>query len=450
MDEGQIAGAATIAGTHRLATVIGAAGTGKTTMLKVAAAALHLQGRRLVVVAPTKKAATVAGRESGADASSLHQLLHAYGWRWHEDPAGHTEWTRLVPGETDPATGNTYTGPRDHALRAGDRVVVDEAGMLELETANTLVELVRETGTSLTAVGDPQQALPVGHSGAMELIRRASANNIELIDIHRFKDPQWGELTRELRRARGAEEREAVATRLIETGHVRQVNNTSEAQQVMVDAWLNATSARKTISLVTATHAEAQTVSEAIQTRRISDGSLRTDRTATGQAGQLLLEGDVVQTRRNDSLAGVENRQSWVIASISDESILLASATDSTQLRKVRHEYATQHLHLGYASTVYGAQGETTDRSLVGPGVDAAGLYVGLTRGRESNNIILTAPNTRAAKTALIDMLQRGTIEATIDASREAARAELRRAASPDAAAPLVVPSVAGHSTPSL
>ena len=441
LDEGQLAGASAIAGTGRLVTVIGAAGTGKTTMLKVATAALHLQGRRMIVVAPTKKAATVAGRETGADASSLHQLLHAYGWRWADDDTGRTTWTRLSVGETDPATGVTYAGPGQHVVRSQDRIVVDEAGMLDLHTANALVTLLHETGAGLAAVGDPNQALPVGHSGAMELIRRNSSSSIELVDIHRFRSPQWGEFTRELRRARGVEERDAVATHLIESGHVKLVNSTSDAQQVMVDAWVEATGARKTISLVTATHAEAQAVCEAVQTRRISDGSLRTDRTAAGQGGQLLLEGDVVQTRRNDSRAGVENRQNWVIARISDESILLAAATDSTQLRTVRHEYAAQHLHLGYASTVYGAQGETTDRSLVGPGVDAAGLYVGLTRGREDNNLILTCPSTRAAKSELIAMLQRGRVEETIDASREAARAELRRAASTHTAVPQVVPS---------
>jgi hypothetical protein len=88
-------------------------------------------------------------------------------------------------------------------------------------------------------------------------------------------------------------------------------------------------------------------------------------------------------------------------------------------------------MHLGYASTVYGAQGETTDRSIVGPGVDAAGLYVGLTRGRLSNNIILTAPTPRSAVTELIEMMQRGNIEPTIQSSRDAAREELNRAARP-------------------
>lgn len=43
---------------------------------------------------------------------------------------------------------------------------------------------------------------------------------------------------------------------------------------------------------------------------------------------------------------------------------------------------------LAYASTVHGIQGETADDSIVGSDVDAAGLYVGLTRGRHHNEAI--------------------------------------------------------------
>ncbi|MGN6128638.1 MAG: AAA family ATPase, partial [Humibacter sp.] len=380
LDGGQVKGAGVIAGSGALVTVIGAAGTGKTTMLKVAAAALKLQNRRMVVVAPTKKAATVAGREVGSDSSSLHQLLHTYGWRWSEDASGRTVWSRLTPGEIDPTTGRPFDGVPDQMLRPGDRIVVDEAGMLDLDTANALVQLARETGAIIAAVGDPKQALPVGHSGALALLRHNSADMVELLDVHRFRDPEWGRFTLELRRAETAEDRQSLATRLVKAGHVQLVNNTVAVETAMTDAWFDATNRRETISLITATHNEAQTVSEAIQTRRIQSGALTTAKVAVGQAGQTLLEGDVVQTRRNNGSSGVENRQNWILHQITNEGLVLASVNDSTQFRRVSHDYAAQHLHLGYASTVYGAQGETTDRSLVGPGVDAAGLYVGLTR----------------------------------------------------------------------
>lgn len=108
---------------------------------------------------------------------------------------------------------------------------------------------------------------------------------------------------------------------------------------------------------------------------------------------------------------------------------ILAASTDTTDLRKLSLDYAASHIHLAYATTVYGVQGETSDRALVGPGVDAAGLYVGLTRGKEFNAAVLVAPTRDSAKSQLVDMMQRHDLEETMEKSRAAALTELRRAA---------------------
>ncbi|MEO6827647.1 MAG: AAA family ATPase [Microbacteriaceae bacterium] len=168
LDDGQVEGAGAIAGAARTVAITGAAGTGKTTMLKVAVTGLRRQGRNMIIVAPTKKASAVAGRETLSDSSSLHQLLYDYGWRWATNKAGATEWTRLEVGTPDPASGSIYSGPRIK-IRPHDRIVVDEAGMLDLEAARGLVDVLERTGASVALVGDERQALPVGHSGAMAL-----------------------------------------------------------------------------------------------------------------------------------------------------------------------------------------------------------------------------------------------------------------------------------------
>jgi hypothetical protein len=61
--------------------------------------------------------------------------------------------------------------------------------------------------------------------------------------------------------------------------------------------------------------------------------------------------------------------------------------------------------------------------------VDAGGLYVGMTRGRRHNEVVLTAAAAEPARAELVEMMQRGRIEATLDDAREAARNELGRAA---------------------
>src|SRR5690606_17890759 len=91
--------------------------------------------------------------------------------------------------------------------------------------------------------------------------------------------------------------------------------------------------------------------------------------------------------------------------------------------------YAAEHVHLAYAATVHGIQGETTDASIVGPGVDASGLYVGMTRGRTHNEAITIARTPATVRDRLAESMLRGTPEITIDDSRHAARTELGRAA---------------------
>jgi hypothetical protein len=95
----------------------------------------------------------------------------------------------------------------------------------------------------------------------------------------------------------------------------------------------------------------------------------------------------------------------------------------------VSHDYAAEHVHLAYASTVHGIQGETTDASIVGPGVDAAGLYVGMTRGRAHNEVIAIAHTDRAATERIAESMLRGIPEVSLDDAIRAARTELGRAA---------------------
>ena len=78
---------------------------------------------------------------------------------------------------------------------------------------------------------------------------------------------------------------------------------------------------------------------------------------------------------------------------------------------------------------MHGIQGETVDASIVGPGVDAAGLYVGLTRGRRWNEAIVVAGSADAARDELADAMRRGVPEPTIEDSRRAAQIDLSRAA---------------------
>lgn len=435
LDAGQTDAASAVAGTSRLVTVTGPAGTGKTTLLLVAGHALQRQGRGMIVVAPTRKAATVAGREIGTAASSLHALLVDHGYRFTDDDTGRTVWTVLRPGDTDPTTGAVYRGPRRYPIREGDRIVVDEAGMVDLQTANALAQLAADTDAGIAMIGDHLQALPVGHSGAMATMQRRSGRVVELTAVHRFRDPDYAALSLRLRQPADHADATAVAQLLSERGQVEVLTTEHDARERMVDVWLHYASRGERIALVAATNTEAQQINDRIQQERLDRGQLASDRFALGQHGQYLLVGDIVQTRRNDTQTGVDNRATWTITRIRRDGIVLASITDSGDRRTITADYAADHVHLAYASTVHGIQGETVHASYVGPGVDAAGLYVGMTRGRATNTALTIARGPNEAVERLADTMMRGQFEITLDDARHAAARELDRAARPDAGA---------------
>jgi exodeoxyribonuclease V alpha subunit len=430
LDASQAVAACAIAGTDGLVTVTGPAGTGKTTMLRASLAALTSQRRRMLVVAPTRKAASVASRALGTAASSIHALLLDHGYRWGTDAVGARVWTRLRAGEVDdPATGAVYGGPTQYVLRSRDRIVVDEAGMVDLQTANALVELAIEQGVGLAFVGDTHQALPVGHAGAMgSAIRHANAA-VELDTVHRFRDPEYAALTLRLRDAGDRERALMVAGELASRGHVERVDHHDAARERMIDAYFDWHARGKRVTLVSGKNAEADAINAAIQQRRVDQGELDARVAAWGIGQQRILVGDTVQTRRNDRLTGVENRAQWIMRGIGEEYLSLVSLSDSGEVARVSTEYAREHLQLAYAATVHGVQGDTADASVVGPDVDAAGLYVGLTRGRLHNVAIVVARTDAAARERLAESMQRGTPELTMQDAVRAAQTEMRRAA---------------------
>jgi ATP-dependent exoDNAse (exonuclease V) alpha subunit len=263
----------------------------------------------------------------------------------------------------------------------------------------------------------------------MAAAARRATRTVELDTVHRFADPTYATLTLRLRNASSPEEAHRVAAGLTNCGHVTRVSSTDAAQDAMVAGYLTATRRGKRVALVAATNADAQSVNEAIQQARIDANELDATRLALGKAEQRILVGDTVQTRRNDRVSGVENRATWIVRAIHKDSIDLVSVGDSSDLRRISRDYASNHLYLAYATTVHGIQGETVDDAIVGPGVDAAGLYVGLTRGRAWNTVLVVASTEKQASQRLADTMLRGGEEVNISDAARAARRDLSRSA---------------------
>ena len=122
--------------------------------------------------------------------------------------------------------------------------------------------------------------------------------------------------------------------------------------------------------------------------------------------------GDVITTRKNDSNLGVANRQTWTVQSIGADGTVWAldAASPRKHPRSVALPswYVTDHAHLAYAATAYGVQGVTTTsaHTLLSETLDASGVYVGMTRGRDANVLHIVADTLDNARDQFIDALQ--------------------------------------------
>jgi exodeoxyribonuclease V alpha subunit len=437
---GQAEAAAVVAGSRRLEVVIGPAGTGKTTLLAVARDRLVEQGRELTVVAPTRKGAMVAAKELGTEGSSLSKLLYAHGWRW--DAVG--RWSRLDPGELDPKNGRPFE-PRS-TLGNRSVVVVDEAALMTVDQAVALIDLAAETGAAVRLVGDPRQLGAVGRGGVMETASRWADDPVTLDEVHRFvqvttdeaglpvtaPDRTYAELTLAIREG---DDPFAVADRMVERGMVIVHHTDDEATAALADEAALAAEQPGTLAVTVATNAEALAVNEAVRARRVLVGTVDDRQIAAGMDGVRIGAGDRIVTRKNDPDLGVANREAWTVEEIRRSAVI---ATDGGRRVTLDSGYVAQSVQLGYATTDYGNQGITADRSIasVRGNTTAGGLYVAATRGRFENTLHVVAADLDDARDQLVAALGRDRADRGLDAARQ--RAEHQATPVPALAPPAI------------
>ncbi len=383
LDPGQRRVVAALTGTARLLVIEGAAGAGKTTTMAAAADLLQWQGRRMLVVTPTLKAARVAQAEAGVDAFSAAWLIHQHGHRWDTD--GH-RW-RVPTGQLNPLA----------RLLPGDLLLVDEAGMLDQDTARALLMIADRAGARLALIGDRHQLPAVGRGGVLDHATRWAPPEAHLVlnAIHRFTDPDYAALTLLMRTGQHPER---VFDALHERGQV--VIHPSDIERVAALAAADAL-------VIADTREQVATLNAAIRDHRHATDTIPAGPTVTTRAGERVSVGDQVATRHNNPDLDVANRDRWTITSIRRDGGLTVHGISGT--RHLPASYVHDHVELAYATTVHGAQGDTVDQAhlLLGQSTGAAAAYVAMTRGRQHNTAHLVADTIQDARTQWVDTFAR-------------------------------------------
>lgn len=379
---------AALAGETGLLVIEGAAGTGKTTTLAAARDVLDAHDRRLVVVTPTLKAAQTARQQVGTNAFSAAWLIHQHGFRWDEDG----NWSQVDASPDARAR-----------LLPGDVLLVDEAGMLDQDTARALFVIADRAHATVALLGDRHQLPAVGRGGVLDLAARwvRPEAHLELASVHRFADPAYADLSLLMR---GGERPGEVFDALVARDQV--VVHASEVERAAALAAIGAVGEEL---IIADTRELVGSINAAIRDRRhdAGEGDGERDGEPVTRLGERIGLGDRVATRRNDRDLGVANRDVWTVAGIGDDGTLVV--TGRAGQRELPADYVNRHVELAFASTAYGAQGETVDSAhlVVGEATGAAAAYVGMTRGRHRNIAHLVADSVDDARQQWIEVFSR-------------------------------------------
>ena len=360
-------------GGRRFYTLAAPAGTGKTTTMGALAAVMRHYG-----IVPRPLAGAQKATDGLGDALGLVP----------DDPR-RQNITRFLAGDPDPDASEWW--------------IVDEASMVDSRQWDALLATAQQTGTRVLAIGDPSQLGSVGPGGMFSvMVNHPDLPTAELEQVWRMENA-WEKAASLQLRAMDP----AAVDAYTERGRIRDHDDLEE----LLDGLAADHTEGRDVLVLAGSNRRVDALNDAMQARIVGardpadELAIRWDDAAGGTAERTVGVGDLVRTRRNNydlvttKGAPVVNGATWEVTHVRDGG-LWVRAEDRGQvhlpaayLQARDDETGRPFVELAYASTVHSAQGRTVDRALmvVGAHTEAELLYVGMTRGRQTNIAVADA-----------------------------------------------------------
>jgi TrwC relaxase/AAA domain len=350
--------------------LVAAAGTGKShTMAEFARLWTTFTGRRVIGLATATSAARVLASEGLAESYNIAQFL------------GKIEGSEKLR--------------RPVSLHENDVLVLDEASQLSTTDLAMVQEAARAAGARLVLVGDTEQLGAVEAGGMFRLLAR-EVPCAELHEVRRF-DAAW-EAGASVRLRAGDFTAYAAYDR---HGKMRGADQDTTMDRA-ASMWLADHLRGKNVLLLAGSNSEAADLSRRVQAKLIQLGTVQRPQAALSDGNQAGI-GDLIRARLNTKINS-SGRQ------LTNRDTLKITGWHGPHVQVRRRElggtwtrpfliplaYLADSAELDYAGNTHVGQGRTVDTAhlLVTGTLSRRSLYVGMTRGQESNTAHIVTGNT--------------------------------------------------------
>jgi conjugative relaxase-like TrwC/TraI family protein len=323
-------------GGEQLICLVGPAGTGKTRTVGAAADIWQTAEIPVRGLAVSAVAAEVLGAEAGIPADTLAKLLYE-----HDRPGG----------------------PRSpYQLQRGEVVVVDEASQVATADFARLVELAKEAGAKIVAVGDYRQLGSVDAGGLFRLLAHDGVS-VELTGVWRFEAKWEKEASLRLR------SRDPDVLAEYEAHGRLQGGSHDEMVEAAFRQWVGARAAHQSVVVMGDDLATVDALAIRVRAMRVRMGEVEPGGVAVGE--QVVGYGDEIVSLRNDRRLvtdndrWVRNGDRWVVERRRASGALQVRSLEGRGGVWLPAGYVAENVALAYAVTLQKAQGVTVDRGVL-------------------------------------------------------------------------------------
>ena len=339
-----------VAGSSRIAAIVGRAGAGKTTMMKAAREAWESAGFRVVGGALAGNAAEGLEKEAGI----ASRTLSSWELRWRQDRDQLDEKTIFV---------------------------LDEAGMVSSRQMALFVEAVTKAGAKLVLVGDPDQLQPIEAGAAFRAITER-IGYAELGLIYRQREIWMRQASTDLAGGRIG----AALAAYDDAGMVRTEWSREEAIASLISDWNRDYDPTRTALILAHRRADVRMLNERAREKLVERGIVGEGfafRTEDGSRN--FAAGDQIVFLKNEASLGVKNGMLARVVNASAGRIVTAIGEGDDRREVVVEQRFYANVDHGYATTVHKSQGATVDsvKVLASRTLDRHLTYVALTRHRD-------------------------------------------------------------------